>query len=246
MNDVIKSPTERIDDLQRNGLSIIQDTRAFCFGMDAVLLSGFARIPEGGYAVDLGTGNGIIPLLLSAKTRAAHITGLEIQKGAADLAGRSVLMNNLSERISIVEGDIKEASALLGKGRFDTVTSNPPYMKSGGGLKNPDSPKAIARHEIALCFEDLARESSALLKHGGSLYIVHRPLRLAEIFVTLMKYKLEPKTMRMVHPYLGHEANMVLLEARKGSGPELRTLPPLIVYKEEGVYTEEILEVYGY
>lgn len=244
--DIILNPGERIDDLQRNGLYIIQDEDAFCFGMDAVLLSGFVRAPAGSAIVDLGTGNGIIPLLLSAKTGAGHITGFEIQDRAVSLASRSVEMNGLSDRISIVKGDIKEASAVLGRGCFDVVTSNPPYMKEGKGLKNPDAPKAIARHEILMDLEDLIREASRLLKEGGSFYMVHRPLRLPEIITTLKKHRLEPKIMRMIHPYITHEANMVLIGARKGGGPELRTLPPLIVYKEQGVYTEEIYDVYGY
>lgn len=237
---------ERIDDLQRNGYRIIQKKKGFCFGMDAVLLSGFARVKEGETAVDLGTGTGIIPILLEAKTEGKHFTGLEIQEEVAEMASRSVLLNGLEERVAIVRGDIKEASQLLGRASFDVVTSNPPYMNDQHGLKNPQEMKAISRHEICCTLDDVCREAAALLKPGGRFYMVHRPHRLAEIISALKLYKLEPKRMKLVHPFVDKEANMVLIEAVRGGRSMMKVEAPIVVYKEPGVYTEEIYTIYGY
>ena len=237
---------ERIDDLQRNGYKIIQDPCRFCFGMDAVLLSGFARADKGDYVIDLGTGTGIIPILMEAKTEAAHLIGLEIQEESADMARRSVALNNLESKIEIVTGDIKQAVELFGKSTMDVVTSNPPYMIGQHGLKNPDSEKAIARHEVLCTLEDVVKAAAALLKPGGNFFMVHRPFRLAEIMTCLSKYKLEPKRMRLVYPFVDKEPNMVLIEANRGGRSRLTVEKPLIVYKEQGVYTDEIYEVYGY
>ncbi|MDO4292821.1 MAG: tRNA1(Val) (adenine(37)-N6)-methyltransferase [Eubacteriales bacterium] len=241
-------PGERIDDLQRNGLRIIQDRERFCFGMDAVLLAGFAAgaVKPGAALLDLGTGTGIIPLLLSARTKAARLTGLEIQKDSADMARRSVALNGLEERISIIQGDIKEAGELFSAASFDVVTCNPPYMIGKHGLTNPDAPKAIARHELLCTFEDVAAQTARVLAPGGSLFLVHRPFRLAEIMVTLAKYRLEPKRMQLVYPYADREPNMVLLQAVRGGRSRLQVERPLIIYREPGVYTEEIYEIYGY
>lgn len=214
--------------------------------MDAVLLSGFAKAKAGARVLDLGTGNGIIPILMAAKTEAEHLTGLEIQPESVDMAKRSVLLNDLTERVSIVEGDIKSASGLFGAAVFDVVTCNPPYMPGQHGLVNSDQAKALARHEIACTFEDVVREAGKLLRPGGTFYLVHRPFRLAEIISTLLTYKLEPKRMRLVYPFVDQEPNMVLLEACRGGNSRMRVEPPLIVYKEPGVYMPEIYEVYGY
>jgi len=237
---------ERLDELNRNNLMIIQDPARFCFGMDAVLLSGFAKVKAGEKAIDLGTGNGIIPILLSAKTEGEHFTGLEIQPENVDIAQRSVKYNHLEEKIDIVEGDIVKASETFGRSVFEVVTSNPPYMIGQHGLTNPDSAKAIARHEIKCTFEDVAREAAALLKPGGRFYLVHRPFRLAEIMVTLVKYKLEPKRMKLVYPFVDKEPNMVLLECVRGGNSRMTVEAPLIVYKAPGVYTDEIYDIYGY
>ena len=180
---------ERLDDLQRNGYQIIQKKNGFCFGMDAVLLSGFARVKQGEKAIDLGTGTGIIPILLEAKYEGEHYTGLEIQDEMADMAARSVALNHLEEKVSIVKGDIKEASRLFGAASFDVVTSNPPYMNDAHGLKNPDLPKAISRHEVLCTLDDVTREAARLLRPGGRFYMVHRPHRLIEIITALTKYK---------------------------------------------------------
>ena len=246
MNNVICGEDERIDDLQRNGYRIIQKKKGFCFGMDAVLLSGFAQVKEGEVAVDLGTGTGIIPILLEAKTNGKHFTGLEIQEEVAEMAGRSVRLNQLEDRVDIVRGDIKEASRLFGKASFDVVTSNPPYMNDNHGLKNPDLPKAIARHEVFCTLDDVCREASLLLKSGGRFYMVHRPHRLVEIITALKTYKLEPKRLKLVHPFADKEANMVLIEAVRGGKSMMKVEAPIIVYKEPGVYTQEIYDVYGY
>lgn len=246
ITDVLLKENERIDDLQRNHLGIIQNPEKFCFGMDAVLLSGFVRASKGDHILDLGTGTGIIPLLLSAKTQAAHLTGLEIQTESVDMARRSVMMNGLEERISIVEGDIKEAGSLFPPASFDVVTCNPPYMTAQHGLKNPEEPKAIARHEVLCTLEDVIRESARLVRPGGNLFMVHRPFRMAEIMVCLKNYKLEPKRMQLVYPYVDKEPNMVLLEANRGGKPRMTVEKPLIVYEKPGVYMPEIYEIYGY
>lgn len=237
---------ERLDDLQRNGYQIIQNKDKFCFGMDAVLLAGFSHVKEGEVVLDLGTGTGIIPILLEARTEGKHFTGLEIQPEMAEMAGRSVAYNHLEEKISIVTGDIREASQLFGAASFDVVTSNPPYMNDAHGLKNPDLPKAIARHEVLCTLDDVVREAARLLRPGGRFYMVHRPHRLIEIVTALTSYKLEPKRMKLVHPYVEKEANMVLIEAVRGGKSMIKVEAPIIVYKEPGVYTDEIYEIYGY
>lgn len=237
---------ERIDELHRNGYRIIQNEAAFCFGMDAVLLSGFATAKKGERVVDFCTGTGIIPVLMEAKTEGMHFTGLEIQEPMAEMAGRSVLLNQLSDKVEIICGDVCRASEIFGKSSVDVVTCNPPYMNQNHGLKNPDEPKAIARHEVCLTFDDVAREAAAVLKPGGRFYLVHRPMRLVELIMTMKKYKLEPKRMKFVHPFIGEEANMVLIEAVYGGGAQMRIEKPLIVYEAPGKYTPEIYDIYGY
>lgn len=236
---------ERLDDLHRNGYKIIQNPDKFCFGMDAVLLSGFAHVKAGEKVLDMGTGTGVIPILLAAKTEGSHFTGLEIQEESAHMAERSVSYNRLNEKIDIVCGDIKEASKLFGAASFDVVTSNPPYMTGQHGLVNPDMPKAVARHEILCTLEDVLSQGSRVLRSGGRFFLVHRPFRLVEIFALMTKYKLEPKRMRLVHPYADKEPNMVLIEALKGGKSRITIEKPLIVYKEPKVYHNEIREIYG-
>lgn len=246
-NDLLR-PGERLDDLQRNGYRIIQHPGRFCFGMDAVLLAGFAdgHIRPGARVLDLGTGTGILPILLEGRTEAAHLTGLEIQPESVDMAQRSVRLNCLEEKISIVEGDIRKADRLFAASSFDVVTSNPPYMIGQHGLTNPEAPKAIARHEILCTFEDVARAAERLLRPGGSFFLVHRPFRLAEIMGTLMRCGLEPKRLRLVYPFADREPNMVLLSAVRGGRPRLQVEKPLILFQEPGVYTEEICRIYGF
>ncbi|MCI8299839.1 MAG: tRNA1(Val) (adenine(37)-N6)-methyltransferase [Lachnospiraceae bacterium] len=237
---------ERLDELHRNGYFIIQNPEKFCFGMDAVLLSGFVQVKPQETALDLGTGTGIIPILLEAKTSGLHFTGLEIQPESADMARRSVLYNHLEDKINIEIGDIKDASRQFGASSFHVVTTNPPYMTGQHGLTNSNRAKAIARHEILCSLEDVIRESARLLKPQGRFYMVHRPFRLAEIMTLMQKYGLEPKRMRLVYPFVDKEPNMVLLEGLRGGNPRITVEKPLIVYKEPGVYTDEIRQTYGY
>lgn len=237
-------PGERLDDLQ-NGYKIIQNPDFFCYGIDAVLLSWFAKVKEGENALDLGTGSGVIPLLLKAKTPGKHFTGLEIQEPVAEMAKRSMRFNQVEEDITIVTGDIKEASAIFGRASFHVVTCNPPYMTEHHGLTNPEEPKAIARHELKCSLEDIVSQAAALLTSNGRLYLVHRPFRLAEIMGVLMKYRLEPKRMQLVYPFVDREPNMVLLEAVRGAKPRITVEKPLIVYEKPGIYTRDIKEIYG-
>lgn len=246
MQNNILHPGERFDELNRNGYSIIQNPKKFCFGMDAVLLSGFCEVKEKERVLDLGTGTGIIPILLEAKTKGKEFIGLEIQEESADMARRSVSYNHLEERVSIVTGDIKEASKIFGASSFDVITTNPPYMIGQHGLKNANEAKTIARHEVLCTLDDIMRESAKLLKPKGRFYMVHRPFRLAEIMVTMKKYNIEPKRMRLVYPFVDREPNMVLIEGLRDGNPRMTVEKPLIVYKEQNIYTDEIISVYGY
>lgn len=298
-NPLVK-PGERIDDLQRAGLRIIQDPALFCFGMDAVLLSSYVQMKKARRGLDLGTGNGIIPILLSDRTDCASLTGLEIQPASVDLALRSVALNGLQDRISIVSGDIREAGSIFAAASFDFITCNPPYRPVGTGritgnacvkkdtgcsdgphriaenacvkedtcrsdgphritgnacvkgdgaqsLRGtgliPD-PRAIARHELLCTFDDVAEAAAKLVRPGGHFYLVHRPMRLAQIISKLCDCGLEPKRMRLVYPHVDQAPNMVLLDCVRGGAPELRVEPPLIVYGEDGKYTRELREIY--
>ena len=236
---------ERLDDLNIKGYQIIQDPGRFCFGMDAVLLSGFAHIKKGEKVLDLGTGTGIIPILLEAKTEGSHFTGLEIQPESADMAARSVQYNHLEEKISIVTGDIKDASNIFGASSFDVITTNPPYMIAEHGLRNEADAKTIARHEVLCTLDDTLMQSARLLKQNGRFYMVHRPFRLAEIFSKMVAYGIEPKRMQLVYPSLTKEPNMVLIEGYRGGKSRITVEKPLIVYKEDGTYTDDVLSIYG-
>ncbi|MCI8991852.1 MAG: tRNA1(Val) (adenine(37)-N6)-methyltransferase [Eubacterium sp.] len=235
-----------MDELHRNGYRIIQNPQKFCFGMDAVLLSGFIRVKEQETVLDLGTGTGIIPILLEAKTDGAHFTGLEIQPESADMARRSVTLNHLENKVSIVTGDIKDASNLFGASSFDVVTANPPYMIDSHGMSSPSQAKAIARHEILCTLDDVLEQAYRLLKPQGLFFMVHRPFRLAEIMSKMVAAGLEPKRMQLVYPYVNKEPNMVLLEGLKQGKSRLAVEKPLIVYQAPGIYTEEIYTIYGY
>lgn len=237
---------ERIDDLQRNGYQIIQNPDKFCFGMDAVLLSGFVRVKPSATVLDMGTGTGIIPLLVAAKTQASKICAIEIQEESADMARRSVQLNHLETKIEIVTGDLKEADQFFDAASFDVITCNPPYMIGQHGQINPDVPKAIARHEILCTLEDVVRMAAKLLKTGGQFCMVHRPFRLAEIMTVMTKYKLEPKRMQLVYPYVDKEPNMVLIEGCRGGRPRMTVEKPLIIFKAPNVYTDEIHDTYRF
>ena len=256
---LLVKPGERIDDLQRAGLRIIQDPARFCFGMDAVLLSAYVQMKKARRGLDLGTGNGIIPILLSDRTDCASLTGLEIQPASVDLALRSVALNGLQDRIHIVSGDIREADRIFAAASFDFITCNPPYRPVGTGritgnafmkedmAQSPDlsyDPRAIARHELLCTFDDVAEAAARLLRPGGHFYLVHRPLRLSQIISVLCARGLEPKRMRLVYPHADQAPNLVLLDCVRGGAPELRVEPPLIVYGEDGKYTRELREIY--
>ena len=235
---------ERIDELQRNNYRIIQNPERFCFGMDAVLLASFAKAKPGEKCLDLGTGNGIISILMEAKTKGEIFYGLEIQEESADLARRSVELNELEDKIKIVTGDIKEAADIFGAASFHVITMNPPYMTDSHGIVNPTDAKAIARHEITCSLEEMIAQASKVLKSKGRFYMVHRPFRLAEIMSLMVKYHLEPKRMRLVYPYVDKEPNIVLIEGLKGGNSRITVEPPLIVYEAPGIYTEELKRMY--
>lgn len=241
--ELVKS-NERVDDLQYKGLKIIQDPEKFCFGMDAVLLAGFARIKPRDMVADFGTGTGILPILCSAKNETATFKALEIQEASVDMASRSVSLNHLEQRIEIIHADIKDASSRLGASSCNVVTCNPPYMIGGHGIQNPKDELTIARHEVLCTLEDIIKQASLVLKHGGRFYMVHRPFRLPEIMSLMVKYHLEPKRMRLVYPHENKEPNMVLIEGMLGAKPRLTVEPPLIVYNQDGTYTDEIYEIY--
>ena len=236
---------ERIDELHIKDYKIIQNTQGFCFGMDAVLLSGFSKVNPGEKHLDLGSGTGVIPILLEAKSQGESYLGLEIQESFVDMANRSVLLNQIEDKVSIMHGDIKEADLLLPLSGFDVITSNPPYMNEGKGLTNPSSMKAIARHEVLCSLEDVIRVASRLVKVGGRFYLVHRPHRLMDIMDLLRRYRLEPKRLQMVHSYIDKEATMVLIEAIRHGKPMLKVEKPLIIYDDVNVYSEEIRTIYG-
>lgn len=227
--DLLK-PGERLDDLQIGGLELIQNPSGFCFGVDAVFLSDFVKVKPGETVLDLGTGNGIIPILLSAKTGGKKFTGLEIQENTADMARRSVAYNHLEDRIEIVTGDIKEAAEIFKPAFFDVITTNPPYMLSQHGLRNPDDAKAIARHEVLCTLDDILRESMRLLQDKGRFYMIHRPFRLTEIMIKMNHYKIEPKRIQFIHPYIDKEPVLVLIEGVRGARSRVTVESPIIIY----------------
>lgn len=237
------SADERLDDLQ-NGYKIIQDINDFCFGMDAVLLSWFARVRPHERVLDLCSGSGIVPILMCARNAGTQFTGLEIQEKSAQMARRSVAYNHLEKEIDIITGDVKEAAAILGEASFQVVTCNPPYMTASHGLTNLHLPKAIARHEVCCTLADVVAQAAKVLTAKGRFYMVHRPFRLAEIIAVMKKYKLEPKRMQLVYPFVDKEPNMVLIEGMLGSRPRITVAKPLIVYQEPGVYTADIMKIY--
>ncbi|XEC97786.1 tRNA1(Val) (adenine(37)-N6)-methyltransferase [Paenibacillus tarimensis] len=244
MNNTLPlQPGERIDDLLTHDLRIIQSEEVFSFSMDAVLLARFVSLPQRGRLLDLCTGNGVIPLLMTTRTKAL-IDGVEIQPRLADMAKRSVMMNGLSEKIAIMEGDLRTFHMTKGYGVYDVVTVNPPYMPANTGDKNVNEYVAIARHEIYCTLEEVTAACSRLVRTGGRVAMVHRPGRLADLIDAMRRVRLEPKRVRFVHPYADREANMVLIEAIRDGKPDLRLLPPLIVYNEQMEYSMEVMDIY--
>ena len=211
-----------------------------------MLLSDFAKdIKKNAKVVDLGTGTGIISILLCGKTNLKNITGIEIQQDVADMAKRSVELNNLEKRMEIINEDIRKISKIFPANSIDAVVTNPPYKKKDTGLQNKDETQLISRHEIMCTIEDIAKVSSYLLNSNCSIYMIHRPDRIIDIIETFRKYKLEPKIIRYIYPKITLEPNLVLIKATKGGKSFLKTMKPLIVYNEDGSYTEEILEIYN-
>ena len=223
----------------------MQKRDGFKFGIDAVLLSDFAKGTKSQRTLDLCTGTGIVPMLLSAKTDTPRIDALEIQSEICDMAKRSVIYNNLEDRIYITEGDLKDAPAIYGKAVFDKITVNPPYMKCGTGIINDTDTKTISRHEVKCTLEDVISVSAQLLKPRGRLYMVHRATRIADILCLMRKYKIEPKRLRLVHPSVHKAANLLLIEGIRGAAADLVLSEPLYVYDENGSYSEQINEIYG-
>lgn len=245
MDNLLRN-NERIDDLQINNLKIIQNPNGFCFGIDSVLLSDFAKnIKKNAKVVDLGTGTGIIALLLTAKTKAQSILGVEIQEQVADMANRSVVLNNLENKVNIITEDIRNLDKKLNLGTYDAIVTNPPYMKNNTGLKNKNNAKLISRHEVECTLEDIAKITYKLLKNNGEIYMVHRPDRLVDIMETFRKFKLEIKEMRLVYSNKNSQANLVLLKAIKNGKAFLKINKPLYVYEEDGKYSKDILEIYN-
>ncbi len=236
---------ERIDDLQCKGYRLIQKPKGFCFGVDAVLLSHFARVKKGQKVLDLCTGSGVIPILMAANTAGEHFTGLELQEDYADMADRSVQMNGLEGRIDIVCGDVRKIRELFQPASFPVVTVNPPYMTDHHGLKNLYEPKTIARHEVTISLEDVIAAASYVMPENGTFYMIHKPFRLAEIFQVMKQYRLEPKRMRLIQPYVDKEPTMVMVEGLKGGKQRITIEPSLIIYEAPGVYTQEIYEKYN-
>ena len=237
---------ERIDDLEFEDLKIIQNTKGFCFGIDSVLLSDFAKnIKKNSTIVDLGTGTGIISILLSKKTEAKKIYGIELQEEVCDMASRSVLLNNLQDKIEIINKNIKNISDTLGINVCDVVVTNPPYKKYGTGLLNEDDSKIISRHEKECTLEDVIKQSFKILNDKGLFYMVHRPDRLVDIIHLMRKYKIEPKEIRIVYSNIKLKAVLVLIKGIKNAGEELKVLSPLYIYNEDGTYTDEVLKIYN-
>ena len=244
--DICLRENERIDDLEFNGYRIIQDNDGFCFGIDAVLLSDFARdIRNNSVVADLCTGTGIISILLSGKTQARKIYGVEIQKSVADMATRSVKLNNLEDKISIINDDLNNLPSSFELGSFDAIVTNPPYMKPNSGLTNLSKEKLISRHEVMCSLEDVVSVSSKLLKSNGCFYLVHKPDRLVDIMFLLRMYRLEPKVLRFVQTFANKAPNLLLVKDVKNGNSFLKVDNPLIVYNDDNSYTDEILKIYG-
>ena len=208
-------PGERLDDLERNGLMLIQHPGRFCYGVDAVLLSWFAKASEGERVLEFCTGTGV------------------------------VMFNHLGDKVSIICGDLKNTKTLFGKGVFNVVTVNPPYMAGGSGLVGADYSKAVSRHEILCSLEDVIRESANVLVAGGRMYMVHRPYRLGDIICLMKQYKMSPRRLCMVHPKASQEANLVLIEGIRGGNTQIRVEAPLVLFDEDGQESKQIKMIHG-
>lgn len=245
MEEIVLKEDERIDDLEFKGLKLIQNKNGFCFGVDAVLLSDFAKgIKKGANVVDIGTGTGIISILLCGKTNLNKIYAIELQEEVAEMASRSVKLNNLENRMEVININIKDCFSVLEKNKYDAVVTNPPYKKHDTGAKNIDKRQLISRHEVECNLEDIIKNGSLLLRDLGEFYMVHRAERMIDIFVTLRKYKLEPKLVRFVHSKPNEKPNLILVKAVKCAKEFLKIEKPLVIYGEDNDYTDEIYEIY--
>lgn len=244
--DVELKENERIDDLEFKGLKIIQNEKGFCFGMDSVLLSDFAKnMKNNSTVLDLGTGTGIIPILLCGKTNLKKVVGIEIQKDVANMAKRSSQLNNLQDRFEVVNTNIIDLKNIYEKQSFDVIVTNPPYKKENTGITNENEAKLISRHEITANLEDFISISKDLLKDKGEFYMVHRPERLVDILSLMRKYKIEPKILKFVSPNKNKEPNLILIKGIKNANIFLKIEKNLYVYNEDGKYTNEILKIYN-
>ena len=244
--DVELKENERIDDLEFKGLKIIQNEKGFCFGMDSVLLSDFAKnIKNNSTVLDLGTGTGIIPILLCGKTNLKKVVGIEIQQDVANMAKRSSQLNNLQDRFEVVNTNIIDLKNIYEKQSFDVIVTNPPYKKENTGITNENEAKLISRHEITANLEDFISISKDLLKDKGEFYMVHRPERLVDILSLMRKYKIEPKILKFVSPNKNKEPNLILIKGIKNDNSFLKVEKTLYVYNEDGKYTNEILKIYN-
>ena len=236
---------ERIDDLEYKGLKIIQNKEGFCFGIDSILLSDFAKnIKKGARVLDLGTGTGIIATLLCGKAELSEIIGIEIQKEVYDMAKRSIQLNHLEGKFKIIQDNIVNLNHHFEKNTFDVIVTNPPYKKKETGVQNDDTRKLISRHEIKANLEEFIKISKDMLKDRGELYIVHRPERLVDILSIMRNYKIEPKKMRFVYANIKSIPKLVLIQGIKNAKPFLKVESNLYIYNENGTYTEEILKIY--
>ena len=239
-------PDERIDDLEFNNLKIIQNKNFFCFGIDSVLISNFcAKNKSASNAVDIGSGSGIISILIASKTRIKHIYGIEIQNEVAEMSKRSIELNHLEDKIEILNINLKDATKYINPNSIDCVVTNPPYMKNGTGAKNENKQKIIARHEVETTLSEILNISYKLLKDKGEFFMIHRVDRLVDILSEMRAQRLEPKEIQFIHPYVNKSPNLVMLRAVKNGGRELKVLDPLVVYNNNGEYTDEILKIYG-
>lgn len=237
---------ERIDDLELNNLKIIQNKNYFCFGMDSVILSDFAKeIKNNSTVLDLGTGTGIISILLTAKINVKKIYGIELQEEVAKMANKSIKLNKLENKIEIINDNIKNLEKYFKKNSIDAIVTNPPYKKENTGVKNENKIKLISKYELEACLEDFIKISSILLKDKGEFYIVHRPDRVVDIIEILRKYKLEPKLIKLVYPKINKAPNLILIKCVKNANNFLKFEEPLIVYNNDSTYTEKILKIYN-
>jgi len=243
--EVIISANERIDDLERAGLRLIQCPASFCFSIDAVLLSHFATAHNYDRVMDLCTGTGVIPLLLSTRAKGLRLVGLELNREVAERAARSVRLNKLEASIAIECGDVRNFKSLFPHNSFNVVVANPPYLPVGQGNLSAVDVQRMARHEVTATLRDVVAAAQWLLPTGGRFAMVHRSHRLTDILVVLREHRLEPKRMRMVHAAAGKEANIVLVEAVKDAKPDLVSGPPIFVHNADGTYTAEIRRLYA-